>query len=650
MRTIVSSVNPALARLLLVAALWGAAAPAPALAQDDDLLGGENLLEGGDEVEGMVPKQRPEEPAAAAEAPEKESVSESVRAHESLFLEDRYPSATTCKTCHPRQYREWSVSQHAYAQLSPIYMAMQRITLQRTSGTAGDFCIRCHNQVGMNLGEPIALNNLDRHPTSREGITCVVCHRQNIAYGKISGRIALKEGPLLDPVYGPRGDEELKRVLDNRDEYRVVTEPDEPGRQIHTDAKRFFAMTKPGFCGTCHDVLLPNGFRLEEAFSEYKTSPAARNPNDGMTATCQDCHMGTEQGVPSGYDYGPAAVVGGVETKPRKLTSHVFAGPDYSIIHPGIFPHNVEAARFATMEEWLDFDYKAGWGTDAFENNLPEDAEFPPRWSSIDDRYDGREIIDDQLERLDWVKEKRREVMANGLEIGDVTIDKADRDGIEITVEIKNPSFGHNVPTGFIAERVIWARVSVYDSDDVAIYVSGDLDANGDLRDSHSQLVLSGDVPLDKDLFSLQSFFIIRNNRGGEREQVLGVNYSRDVMPFVRPSTTSTVLLGSPVGLRIHRRGIEPLGSRTAHYSVPGENLLIYGPYRVEVELVAGMVPINLIHAIQDVGFDYNMSPAAIGKGLVDGHLPFAKKVVEWRSPPWRPCSRPRSRRRPRPR
>ena len=29
-------------------------------------------------------------------------------------------------------------------------------------------------------------------------------------------------------------------------------------------------------CGSCHDVTLPDGFRLEEAFSEYKLSPAAR--------------------------------------------------------------------------------------------------------------------------------------------------------------------------------------------------------------------------------------------------------------------------------------------------------------------------------------------------------------------------------------
>ena len=47
------------------------------------------------------------------------------------------------------------------------------------------------------------------------------------------------------------------------------------GRAIHTKAEPFFQLTTSGFCGTCHDVNLVNGFRLEEAFSEFKNSPAA---------------------------------------------------------------------------------------------------------------------------------------------------------------------------------------------------------------------------------------------------------------------------------------------------------------------------------------------------------------------------------------
>ena len=43
--------------------------------------------------------------------------------HEALFAEDRFPSATTCAPCHEDIYREWSVSAHAYAQMSPVFNA-----------------------------------------------------------------------------------------------------------------------------------------------------------------------------------------------------------------------------------------------------------------------------------------------------------------------------------------------------------------------------------------------------------------------------------------------------------------------------------------------------------------------------------------------
>ena len=44
--------------------------------------------------------------------------------HDALFAESRYPSAATCGTCHPKHYKEWAVSSHSYAQLSPVYMSL----------------------------------------------------------------------------------------------------------------------------------------------------------------------------------------------------------------------------------------------------------------------------------------------------------------------------------------------------------------------------------------------------------------------------------------------------------------------------------------------------------------------------------------------
>lgn len=584
---------------------------------DDSLLDGDSLLDEGslyDEDESDADKD---------ESP----IDEVGKAHLALFAEDRYPSANTCKACHPRHYDEWSVSQHAYAQLSPVYMAMQNTINSLTSSTNGDFCIRCHTQVGMNIGESTFASNLDRHPTSREGITCVVCHRVDQAYGKVSGRIALREGDLLTPVYGPKGDGELKRVLDNRDQYRVVTDPDRSGRKIHTEVGHFPQISTSAFCGSCHDVNLFNGFRLEEAFSEYKNSPAAAED-----ISCQDCHMGKVQGVNEGYDHGPAAVVGGVPTQERKLTNHFFAGPDYSVIHPGIFPHNAEAAAMGSLRDWLAFDHKAGWGTDEFEDNIPEGYEFPERWRSVDDRYDAREIMERQFQLLDWAEEKRLEVLRKGYLLEDVRLDSASVEkGIKFEVDVKNGTNGHNVPTGFDAERLVWLMVTVTDSNGEVVFQSGDLDPNGDVRDTHSLYVHDGLLPLDKQLFSLQSKFVTRLVRGGEREQVLAVNQSPDPLPFVRPFTRSLMLTGQPGGARKHRKTIPPLATRTANYKVTAKQLNGPGVYKASVKLMSAMVPVNLIAAIQDVGFDYGMSAREVADNVVAGHSVVWEKEMEIR-------------------
>lgn len=546
--------------------------------------------------------------------------------HEALFAESRYPSATTCAACHPKQYREWSVSQHSYAQLSPIYLAFQNTLNAQLSGTMGDFCMRCHNQVGMNLGEPTMISNLERHPTSREGITCVVCHRVNKAYNKISGRIALVEGDLLQPVYGPTGNRELERVLANPDQYRVVTDPEEPGRKIHTKVELFTPISTSTFCGSCHDVTLFNGFRLEEAFSEYRLSPAA-----ARGVTCQDCHMGQVQGIPSGYEYGPAAVIGDVLTQPRKLTNHLFAGPDYSVIHPGIFPHNTEAQEMATLEEWLQFDYRASWGEEDWEDEIeaclddlgddcPMKADFPEIWEDRFDREDAREIIEINLERLAYSREKRLELLRNGYHLGDIVTERADKGGIRFKVKVENATDGHNVPTGFTGERLVWLQVTVTDREGTVIFKSGDRDPNGDYRDGESSYVHAGELAKDDQLFTLQSRFLVQNVRGGERERIITIPYSTTALPFLRPSTRSLILTGESTVERNHRKGIEPLGHRWASYRIDGDALTGKGPYRATIRLIAQMIPVNLVTAIQDVGFDYGMSARAVADAVVAGH------------------------------
>ena len=561
--------------------------------------------------------------AGEQKSPSSGQIPSASQEHLNLFVENRYPSAATCGVCHPKHYKEWSVSQHAYAQLSPVYLSLNNKINQLSNGSNGDFCLRCHSPVGANLGESTFQSNLDRHPTSREGITCVVCHRINKAYNKVSGRLALVEGGLTEPVFGPEGNTGVERVLQQPQKFRVVTDPEEPGRKIHSEAKVFKPIKSSTFCGSCHDVTLFNGFRLEEAFSEYRLSPAA-----AKGISCHDCHMGKIQGKVSGYDEGPAAVVGDQPTKPRKLTSHLFSGPDYPVIHPGIFPHNQDAAAFKTMCEWLQYRHKEGWGTDAFENAVADDYKFPKAWASVDDRYDGRVILDKQFELLEFAKRKRLEVLKNGFVLGEVVTVRSDSGGIVFKAQVRNGTDGHNVPTGFTGERLVWLDVAVRDREGTVVFRSGDRDPNGDLRDGHSSYVHAGKTKLDRFLFSLQSIFVTQNGRGGEIEHVIPIPFPSFALPRVLPSTTSLIFTGEPATERNHKKGIEPNGKRWATYKIGRRALTGKGPYRASIKLRAQAVPVNLIVAIQSVGLDYGMTARELGREMIAGTQTLWEKNV----------------------
>ncbi len=526
------------------------------------------------------------------------------KAHDEIFKQTQFPSAQECGGCHLQIYREWSVSRHAFAQISPTFLAYQATLVKLTQGTLGDFCERCHTQVGMFTGEPILTSNSKRSKVALEGITCVVCHRVPEAYGKITGRFPLEPGNIAGPIYGPRDDDtELERVQEANADYPINT---------HIEGQHLEQMYNPGFCGRCHDVRIPNGARFEDLFSEYKQTPAAKRG-----VTCQGCHMGPTSGVFSEYPEAPAAIVRGQPTHPARRTNHMFAGPDSSVVHPGIFPINPEAQEFATPEEWLTFDVKAGWGSKAFEDNVPKSAKFPGIWADPEERIAAREIIDQQLELLAENRMRATTLMRNGYGLGDVKILEKEK-GLKFDIEVKNLTDGHHVPSGLIAERNVFLQVTVTDADKAVIFRSGDLDPNGDVRDTHSLYVHNGGMPIDEQLFNLRSPILVHTTHGGDREQVLPANYSISPLIFVRPPHTPAVLFGGISDIRLQKKGIEALGNRWASYHVDQELLTGRAPYNLNIKLVAGQLPPHLINDIAGAGFEYGLTARAIGDKLVD--------------------------------
>src|SRR5262245_51497755 len=298
-----------------------------------------------------------------------------------------YPTAAQCGECHKQIYEEWASSNHAYSSISPMFHAFEQQFTELTKGTVGTFCVRCHQQVSTQLGEKRDTPLWAMSPIAREGVTCITCHRVKEQYNKVNGERRVEPGKIFDPVYGTGEKSVIKDIIANKETYSVKTSKDGRGTDIHNGMMTNPQLSKSEFCVSCHQVAVNLGIKLEIVWDQYRDSPARQ-----AGVTCQDCHMGKVPGKAEGYATAPSAVVGGKEINPgRKHANHRFIGPGYSIAHPGIFPHNGKKAQAFSIKEWLEFDWRAGWGTAEFEDKVARGkikVDFPKRWADGLDRED----------------------------------------------------------------------------------------------------------------------------------------------------------------------------------------------------------------------------------------------------------------------
>ena len=471
------------------------------------------------------------------------------------LLESDYPSAKECKVCHPKQFSEWSRSMHAYAQHSPIFEAFTLTLQEKTSGTIGTFCTRCHTPIGIDLGEDGRMKNVDRSRLSMEGVTCVVCHRLDHNFYKASTRRVVQPGQLVDScMFGPFADSVS------------ATEGS------HQSAKSA-AIRTSAFCGACHDVTSPQGVRLEEAFSEWQNSPAAK-----QGTTCQHCHMGPVQGIPFKEHERPegrAATVPGIDPSMiplRPLSDHTFAGPDYSILPDTEFPEKLD---------WMyETDYRKTHELTEYQRQTLTDLRKQNRRS------------------LKIAQEKRYELLRNGAELGAVEIPNDVRTGqrIKIGVDVQSKFAGHNFPTGFTEERQLWVSITVCDPLGRVVFQSGDVDHNNDLRDEHSHYVESGELPWDRHLLNFQSKFVSLANRGTERAVVISVNRDQSPLNIFRPANEPSAAFGHPIEFRISKGSLPPLSK--VHRDYPVSLPQVPGEYSVKISLNYRHIPPVLLDKI----------------------------------------------------
>jgi mono/diheme cytochrome c family protein len=524
--------------------------------------------------------------------------SQAMSAHADVFAESSYPSAVECAKCHGEIYEEWRSSSHAYASISPVFHKFEQ-AINNLAPTIDNFCVRCHATAGTQMGEAREAPLWERSAVSREGVTCITCHRVDEAYLKVNGERRIVPGDIFQPVFGSYGGDGVAKVLKEKDFYRVATAKGERGSQIHLEGIKFSPLNKSEFCGACHQVAINLGIKLEVVWDQYRASPAFK-----AGVTCQDCHMSKTPGKAVGFATGPAAVVGGKPVNPgRTRHNHSLVGPGYPIAHPGIFPHNVDAATW-TIDEWLLFDYRAGWGTEAFEEKIDDgeiEVEFPEAWEDVADREEAREIVDANLEKIEEKAALRKQVMENGSRIDGPFFDGALAVGetLAFAYRITNTNPGHNFPSGSLgAQPEIWLNVALIDPEGKNIWESGYVDSQGDMADLHSADVLAGKMPHDDQLFNLQTKFLTTNVKGTDREMYLPINFDFDQLPFLRPAPQPTTVINHPPFVRMEGRSISPLGSRLAEYRVPGALIVKPGTYRLAVRMRSRAEPIYFMKFI----------------------------------------------------
>jgi hypothetical protein len=226
----------------------------------------------------------------------------------------------TCKDCHPKHYREWSSSMHAYAAQDPVFIAMNQRGQRETGGELGDFCVRCHAPMAVVDGLTKDGLNLDSLPDRTRGVSCYFCHNITGIEGDHNGMLRLADdttmrGPIRDPV----------QPVAHRAEFSEIYEDTHP--------------QNTAMCGACHDVVTPSGVHLERTLQEYRSGIFSKSATGEPPAfdSCTGCHMRPQRGL---------AAVAPEGAPERSLHEHLWAGVDLPLTD---FP-NAAALRGAVED------------------------------------------------------------------------------------------------------------------------------------------------------------------------------------------------------------------------------------------------------------------------------------------------------------
>jgi len=219
----------------------------------------------------------------------------------------------TCMECHAQHYQQWSGSMHAYASDDPVFIAMNQRGQRETNGALGDFCVKCHAPMAVQLGltdgtnfDPSAL------PPEARGITCYFCHNvdrveEDHNNGLVVANDQTMRGGVKNPVSSPA----------HHSKYDTLMDSDQNQSEM---------------CGSCHDIVVPEhlngvagGIAVERTFAEWKGTFFSSSTDPRLHLTCGGCHMISKEDL--------IADAPGLDVAPRKdgYHEHMWLGIDQAL-------------------------------------------------------------------------------------------------------------------------------------------------------------------------------------------------------------------------------------------------------------------------------------------------------------------------------
>lgn len=324
-------------------------------------------------------------------------------------------------------------------------------------------------------------------PTAfRTSAACQGCHAEHVRQWKLS-RHAFA---MRDPVF--------RRLVAVRNEARKNRED--------------------GFCTQCHSTIGTRGGECVEGFEFDTLSPVVQ---EGVT--CEACHKVTEvvRTHNAGHKLDAAVAIGGPIANPKAngfhesrhepvLSESRFCGSCHDVNETSGLP--LERA----YAEWQSSPAK---GTDQTcqHCHMPASkgkaAVNGPQRTVHSHLFHGVEGPVGPGVKLSPKDQAEIDAAVHGLlsKAADLALEVSESVAagkqLDLVLSVRNNIVGHNFPTGTTFVRQVWVAVEVVDAAGKVLYVSGDLDNNGDLRDHWSELDPYG----DSDLISLSSRFVDAN-------------------------------------------------------------------------------------------------------------------------------------------